>query len=72
MDADFLAGVVAAAFQDELSTGPGRDDRSLLLYLALRTGARHLGNVVCWLNNTVIRSYVCSEWFYGEIVVGKY
>lgn len=35
MDADFLAGVVAAALQDELRTGPGRDDRSLLLQLAL-------------------------------------
>ncbi len=49
MDADFLAGVVTAALQDEFWTGPGRDDRSLLLQLALRTGARLLGNVVCRL-----------------------
>lgn len=49
VDADFLAGVVAAALQDELWTGPGRDDRGLPLQLTLRTGARLVGNVVCWL-----------------------
>lgn len=52
MDADSLAGVVTAALQDELWTGPGRDDRSLLLQLTLRTGARLLGNVVCLLQIT--------------------
>lgn len=52
VDADFLAGVVAAALQDELWTGPGRDDRSLPLQLTLRTGARLLRNVVCWLQVT--------------------
>lgn len=31
MDADFLAGVVGAALQDELWAGSGRDDRRLLL-----------------------------------------
>lgn len=45
MDADFLAGVVAAALQDELRAGPWRDDRSLFPQLALRTGARLLWNV---------------------------
>lgn len=46
-DADFLAGVVTAALQDEFWTRPGRDDRSLLLQLALRTGGRLLRDVVC-------------------------
>lgn len=47
MDADFLAGVVAAALQDELSAGPGRDDRGLPLQLAVRAGTRPLGSVFC-------------------------
>lgn len=52
MDADFLAGVVSAALQDELWAGSGRDDRRLLLQLALRAGAGHLGNVICETETT--------------------
>lgn len=46
-DAHPLAGVGGAALQDELRTGPRRDDRSFLLRLALGAGFRHFGNVVC-------------------------
>lgn len=51
MDADFFAGVVAAALQDELSAGPRRDDRGLLLWLILRNGAGLFWNVACWSQN---------------------
>lgn len=44
MDADSFARVVGAALHDELWTGPGRDDRSILLPVAL--GAGHLGNII--------------------------
>lgn len=46
MDADFSACVVGAALQDELWTGPRRDDRRLLFQLALRAGGGLLRNVV--------------------------
>lgn len=59
MDADFLAGVVAAALQDELGAGPGRDDRSLLFSLALRNGVRLFGNVACWLQ--ILQSHMQNK-----------
>lgn len=61
VDADFLAGVVGAALQDELWTRPRRDDWSLLLQLALRTGARQLRNVICLLGITEWSGYMCTE-----------
>ena len=63
MDADFLAGVVAAALQDELRTGTGRDDRGLLLRLVLRAGAGLLGDVFCRSHRTKV---AC---FYGPVQI---